>query len=242
MKRSIYFAAVALFCCVTGLRAQKTIEVGAGADVVSSYVWRGVYQAGVSVQPSVSASYRGFTLGAWGSSDVGFAGMGHKEFDYSLFYSICGLSVGVTDYWWNGVGAPYFAAPYKDSHYFEGTVSYCFGEKFPLTLAWSTMFAGADTELDAQGKVRQMYSSWFEAAYDFRVKEVACTASLGVSPWKASWLGATRGATKEFTVAALGFKAAKEIAFTDKFSLPVFAQAILSPAADEAHLVFGISF
>jgi hypothetical protein len=240
MKKSIYFALVALFCGATSLRAQDEVELGAGADVVSSYVWRGVYQAGVSVQPAVSASYKGFTLGAWGSADVG---LGAKEFDYSLFYNIGGLSVGVTDYWWNGQGAPYFAAPYKYSHYFEGTVSYNFGEKLPLTLTWSTMFAGADLYVSSVDfEEKQMYSSWFEAAYDFKVKEIACTASLGISPWKASWLAATPGINKGLTVAAIGFKAQKEIAFTNSFSLPLFAQVILSPAADDAHMVFGISF
>ena len=33
---------------------------------------------------------------------------------------------------------------YKHDHHFEGTLAYNFGENFPLTLSWSTMFAGGD--------------------------------------------------------------------------------------------------
>lgn len=53
----------------------------------------------MSVQPSLEISYKGFSLGAWGS--VGFESTDTKEFDLTLGYSIGGFSVSVTDYWFN---------------------------------------------------------------------------------------------------------------------------------------------
>ena len=69
------------------------------------------------------------------------------------------FSVTVSDYWWSGVNRPY--GHYKDSHYFEGTLTYCFGDSFPLALSWSTMFAGADKSVE--GKLQG--STYINASY-----------------------------------------------------------------------------
>ena len=45
---------------------------------------------------------------------------------------------------WAGEGKRY--GNYSNSHFFEGTVGYNFGESFPLGITWSTMFAGGDKE------------------------------------------------------------------------------------------------
>lgn len=41
---------------------EKKFEITPAADLVSSYVWRGAYQTGVSIQPSLSLSYAGLSL------------------------------------------------------------------------------------------------------------------------------------------------------------------------------------
>ena len=81
------------------MMAQDKVEASVGADLVSGYIWRGQDLGGVSVQPSLEISYKGFSLGAWGS--VGFESTDTKEFDLTLGYSIGGFSVSVTDYWFN---------------------------------------------------------------------------------------------------------------------------------------------
>lgn len=65
-----------------------------------------------------------------------------KEIDISLGYNLGGFGITVTDYWWSGESKHY--GYYKDNHYFEGALSYHFGEKFPLTISAATMFAGGD--------------------------------------------------------------------------------------------------
>ena len=54
------------------------------ADVVSTYVWRGSYQAGTSIQPCMEFTVGGFSAGAWGSVDI--AGFEYKEVDLMASY------------------------------------------------------------------------------------------------------------------------------------------------------------
>ena len=176
-KHIVRMAIVAL--AVTGVstsvKAQSSLDVDLGADLVSGYVWRGVYQAGsgVSVQPSLGLSYKGLSLKAWGSTSLA---EGFKELDLSLGYSVKGFSIGVTDYWWAGQGAPFYS-DYMNTHLFEATVGYHFGEKFPLFVSWSTMFAGNLDKVDGERK----YSSYVEIGYDFSVKTVDLTFSVGAA-------------------------------------------------------------
>lgn len=225
--RLIVLVAVATVVSIS-LKAQSEnkIQFKAGADLVSSYVWRGMYQTGVSFQPTLSASLSGFTLGAWGSTD--FSTMA-KEMDLFFTYSYNGLTLGVTDYWWSGQGAKYF--DYKSKHYLEGTLGYSFGEKFPLSVTWNTMFA-FDSDKSEQGK--QMYSTYINLDYQFKVNDVNLTAGVGITPWKGIY-------SDKFDVMAISLKGAKEIPVTDKFSLPLFVQAIAAPARNDFFLVIGLS-
>ena len=63
------FAATCVTCSCFAQEKSK-FEITPAADIVSSYVWRGVYQTSTSVQPSVKASYAGLSLTAWGSTDL----------------------------------------------------------------------------------------------------------------------------------------------------------------------------
>ena len=73
------------------LMAQDKVEASVGADLVSGYIWRGQDLGNVSIQPSLSIAYKGFSLSAWGS--VGFEKSDTKEFDLTLGYGIGGFSV-----------------------------------------------------------------------------------------------------------------------------------------------------
>ena len=62
--------------------AQDKVEASVGADLVSGYIWRGQDLGGVSIQPSLSVAYKGFSLGAWGSAGIESADT--KELDLTL--------------------------------------------------------------------------------------------------------------------------------------------------------------
>lgn len=208
----------------------KKFEIAPSADIVSTYVWRGMYQTGPSIQPSLNLSYAGFNLTAWGSTDFSTSSDEYKskEVDFTVGYGISGFSIAVTDYWWSGEGARY--GNYKNHHYFEGTVGYNFGESFPLSVAWNTMFAGGDKKENGD----QYYSSYFQASYDLNIGGISFTPSIGISPWKGMY-------SDGFGVNSIALKAMKDLKITESFSLPIFTELIVSPEHDDVFLVFGLS-
>ncbi len=222
---------LALLAATVSISAQEKKEskfsVDAGADVVSSCVWRGMYQTGVSIQPALSLSAYGVTLGAWGSTDVSALA---KELEFYVSYEVGRFSATLTDYWWMGEGASFFKE--REGHLFEASLEYIFSEKFPLSLGVNTMFLG-DIDKDEDGK--QCFSTYISVSYPFSIKKVECEVGIGISPVKGLY-------SDKFHIAAITAKATKELQFSDKFALPVFAELILSPARDNAYLVFGLTF
>ena len=97
--RGIAAALLLIGLVPSNMMAQDKVEASVGADLVSGYIWRGQDLGGVSIQPSLGISYKGLSLGAWGS--VGFESSDTKEFDLTLGYSTGGFSISVTDYWFN---------------------------------------------------------------------------------------------------------------------------------------------
>lgn len=229
--KGFIIALCSIACVPTTMLAQDKVEVSLGADVVNKYVWRGFDQAsGASIQPSLGIAYKGLSLSAWGSTSI--TDLNPKEVDIALGYSIGGFGITVTDYWWSGEGAKY--GHYKNSHYFEGMLSYNFGESFPLQLSAATMFAGADKDTEDD----QCYSTYFNAAYDIACPAgITLTPSIGVTTRSYMYTG-----DKKSGITDISLKASKEVKVTNSFSIPLFAQFIVSPVMDKTYLVFGMSF
>lgn len=203
-----------------------------GADIVSSYVWRGVpqdvtYPKGTpNIQPFVSYTIGGFTIGAWGSGSITGT---VKEFDLYATYAFSSLlSLTLTDYNWN-FSQSYFKYGDGTDHVFEGTISYAGIESFPLSATLNTMFYGADKLSDA----KQAYSTYLELAYPLSsAAKVFAGASLGES---------LNYGTDGFGITNVGIKVSKSIEITDKFSLPVYGIAGFNPSSENAFLVAGIT-
>ena len=237
MKTTINRKCIAIAVALVGMlvpstmSAQDQFEVSLGADLVNKYVWRGFDQgSGASIQPSLSLAWKGVSLSAWGSTSI--TALEPKEFDISLGYSIGGFSICVTDYWWNGEDANY--GYYKDSHFYEAAASYCFGEKIPLTLSAAVMFAGDKNPVTD----KKCTSAYFNVSYDINCPgDVVLTPAVGIST--KSYMYADK---KVSGFTDISLKAAKDIKITDSFSIPIFAQVIVSPVMDKTYLVFGMSF
>lgn len=233
MKR-MYLTGVALFTLAATpavSMAQDKVEASIGADLVSGYIWRGQDLGNVSIQPSASVSYKGFTLSGWGS--VGIDKNDTKEFDLTLGYSTGGFSVSVTDYWFNN-DAPYFHYGARNTaHVFEAQVGYDFGV---LAVNWYTNFAGND---GIKNNGKRAYSSYFNISAPFKLGGLDWSAEIGAVPWETSFYNNTASG---FEISNVSLKATKDIKFTDSFSLPIFAQAIWNPATEGAYFVFGLSF
>jgi len=226
--RKIVILAMGLVASATAL-AQDKIETTIGADFVSQYIWRGLDCGNVSLQPTLGIAYRGFSLSAWGS--VGFKSEDTKEFDLTASYTVGGLTVEVTDYWFDSPEKRYFYYnAHSTSHVFEASVAYDFGL---LSAAWYTNFAGNDG-LNKSGK--RAYSSYFEVNAPFKLATCDWTGTLGVVPYATDFYDTTG-----FAVTNVALKASKDIKITDSFSVPIFGQVIANPCSQKAYFVFGFT-
>lgn len=222
---------VAALLSASAMSAQDDVETSVGADLVSGYVWRGQDLGGVSIQPSVGVSYKGFSLSAWGS--VGFSQDDAKEVDLILSYSNGGFSVGVTDYWFTGGPGYFHYSSDNTMHTFEASVGYDFG---PLAMNWFTNFAGA-VGYNEEGK--KAYASYFSISAPFRLGGLDWSAEVGATPWANDYYN---GGATGFQVSSVSLSASKDIKITDSFSFPLWAQIVWNPATEGAWFVAGVSF
>jgi len=233
-KKGYLVIVLFIFISTLSLKSQS-LDIDFGADLVSSYVWRGYKQAGASVQPALSASISGFSLGAWASTDF-TSKDGKKEVDFTAAYENSGFKVAVTDYWWDGEGQyRYFSSPHGDNngHYLEATLGYTLPESFPLSVTWNTFMLGKGNK-KVDGK--NSYSTFIELAYPFSVSGVDMGISTGFTPWESAVYG-----TDNFSFTSVSLSAAKSLKITDSFSLPIFGHIICNPNLEDIHFVFGFS-
>ena len=228
MKKIVLMAL--MFATGMSATAQDEVETTVAADVVSTYVWRGMECGSAAIQPTLGISYKGLSLSAWGSYglvDTNDA----KEFDLTLAYSTGGFNIGITDYWFNTPEERYFLYDAnKTSHIFEANIGYDFG---PAAIQWFTNFAGNDG-YNKDGK--RAYSSYVELSAPFKLASVDWSAAVGAVPYATDFYG-----VDGFAVTNVSLKATKDIKVTDSFSIPVFAQVAANPSTEKAYLVFGFT-
>ncbi len=245
LKVTLGLLAVALCATVSSVSAQATLS--GGADFVSTYVWRGAYQTGASVQPYAEIGFGNFAVGAWGSTSLETSAQ-TKEFDYYVSYSTGNFSAVITDYWWSGESfesdvldeltgellttesIPYLISD-KDSHYYELSLSYSFGDSFPLSVAVSTMLGGG---ADLNSKGEQAYSTYIEFGYPVAIGDASLDLAVGMTPAKGMY-------SDKFSVCNLSATASKAVAISDSFELPLFASCIVNPDQKRAYLLAGFS-
>lgn len=205
----------------------------AGADLVSAYLWRGQYNCGASFQPSLGVACGPVSLGVWGSTDFDGA---NKEVDVTLAFDKGGFNATLTDYYYPGEGLFFTWDKDETCHQLELSLAYDFGEKtnVPLSILWATMLGGNDLKEDGD----RQFSSYFELAYTFPVKEFEVEVAAGFTPFDSFYQAESDG----FNMINLSVKGSYDIKFNDKFSLPVFAQLVLNPNAEDIHVAFGLSF
>jgi hypothetical protein len=215
---------------------EKKSPFSLGADVVSSYVWRGSkIGTGPNIQPWLKFSTGGFTLGAWGSSSFHF-NTDVAEMDLYTSYTFgFGLTVGLTDYYYQsyqGEANPYFQYQGDtSSHAFEINAAYTI-KSFSIAANYIINDASNGGPANKPGG-GDMY---FEANYAFKNFGVFAGAGNG---WHTA--DAENG-DDVFAVCNIGLKASKELKITEKFSLPLIGALSVNPDKEELNLVIGISF
>ncbi|MDR3253150.1 MAG: hypothetical protein LBT35_06295 [Tannerella sp.] len=216
--------ALSSICSLT--KAQE-VEVSAGGDLVSSYLWRGIYCGGASIQPTASVALGGLSLTAWGS--VGFEEFYTREFDFNLTYGVGGFSVGITDLWFFTGSEKYFKYDARETaHVFEATLGYDFGA---ASLSVNTVFSGNDY-YKANGK--RAYSTYIEAGVPFSLGGLDLKAELGLTPFESIY-------SDKLNVVNLGLSVGKEIRVTDSFAIPAFTKVVFNPYESQCYFIFGIT-
>ncbi len=249
LKARKFFALLTCTLVVTGrLFAQEESgkgEITFGADLMNRYVWRGTqFSTGPVIQPGVEYSNGGFALGAWGSYAQNGADGAEADLYASYTFADDLFTATITDYFFptDGIAVNNSYFDYKKAstgHIMEATLAFNGSDGFPISILAAMNFLGADQ--DANGD--QQNSLYIELGYGFTYKEVAIDLFAGFTPIDADedkgesgFYGNTAGFVN------MGFTASKEIAITEKFSLPVSASVIANPMAENLFLVFGISF
>lgn len=222
---------VAIVFGAMNVYAQDEVETTIGADVVSKYIWRGQDCGHASIQPTLGIAYKGLSLTSWGS--VGIVDSNDaEELDFTLAYTVGGLTVGVTDYWFSGGSNKYFNYKKNETaHVFEANVGYDFGA---ASINWYTNFAGNDG-LNKDGK--RAYSSYVELAAPFKLGGCDWKAAIGAVPFATSYYSDANG----FAITNIALTASKDLHVTDSFTVPVFAGLAANPSNEKLYFNVGFS-
>lgn len=196
-----------------------------GADVVSSYVWRGTqFGTGPAIQPwfTLPTITDGLELGAWGSFAV--AGGDHQIYEFDLYatYDFGPVALTVTNY----------TFPQANGVYEEG----------------SGLFDG-DLEVAASGSVgpvgltvgyfTDLGAMYVEAGVTVAGIDIAVGYGSDDDAEAADFYAAGEDESGLVNVSLGG---SKEIKITEDYSLPVFGSFVYNPTAEAAYMVFGFSF
>ena len=216
-------------CLAPPAQAQS---VDLGADVMSRYVWRGTdFGNTAAIQPSLSFSSGGFTVGAWGSFDISpVNGSAVNENDlyasYAFETSAGTFSVSVTDFYFSNPGNEFFDYDNPGAHVIEPGLSY----SGPVSLSASINAYGRNGENEV----------WLEASVPFSVQDVDLSLALGGTPNDGAGYYGTDADT-DAAITKFSLTASRGLKLTESFSLPVMASYYLNPYTERSYFIFGIS-
>ncbi len=226
----------------------SNFNLSVGADVASMYLWRGLPQgSGPAIQPWGEWSYKGFTLGAWGSyelsapfNDLNKTSTSFKEVDLYAKYTYKDFSLLYVDLFFPdyvGLDQNYFN--FKNAttgHAAELALSFNGSESIPFSVYGGIILYG--TAIDPKvGDVTQLNNStYFEINYLGKFKDYSYNVFAGFTPSESILYN-----TKEFSVFNLGVSAKKAIKVTDDFSLPIKLTLATNPVNEKIYMAAVIS-
>lgn len=232
-KLTLIFAllSVALSVC-----SQDKLEPTVGADIVSSYIYRGNKLANFSLQPYIGLSWKNFYLEAWASTALDQTQKyesSQYEFDITLTYDYKDYHFGITDYYNFNCGCPYFKYDGREetAHMFEANVGYNY--KW-LTVDWSTVFAGYDG-VNSNG--HRAYSSYLKLQADWQWLKLLWNAELGIVPYCTDLYYDDN--SDGFHINDIALKVGYPIPLGRKFELPVYTQVVANPSNSNFFFMIG---
>jgi hypothetical protein len=194
-----------------------------GADLCSSFIWRGMKNGtGPAIQPVMEFTTGSFTTGAWGSFDF----HGYQEVDLYIKASLpSGLFLGLTDYY--SPDLKYFDYSRESgSHAFEFTIGFL-KNNFSLEADYIVNKAGG---IGSAGD-----DIYIQAGYSFDLFTLFAGAGNG-------WL--TYDPVDEmsrFRLCNTGIEVSRTITITETFEIPLTGQLIFNPDRQQLFIVFCVS-
>ena len=216
-----YFKTVfVLFALLFTVTQTSFAQVDLGIDFMSRYVWRGAdFGNSPSLQPDISYTSGNLTIGAWGA----FATNGNpagSEIDFYASYAIGDFSLNIADYTFPEASfGNYFDS---ESHYVEVGIGYGGSEAFPLSVSTS-MFVHNDDD------------NSFYAELGYTISNV--DLFVGFTPAESAMYG-----TSKAGIVNTGFTASQDVQISELFSISLSGSVIVNPYANNAFLLFGLSF
>ena len=262
MKKTLLIACLGLFS--TLMFAQEDTKKKGEFDFTTSFhnqwFWRG-YAVGPDpiVAAQASFKYGGFEIGTW--NGYGVAGI-WKDTDLYVSYTTgFGLSIALwdvfnySDYtasdgfaaYGNHSQANYFDFTGDNTrHFFDLSLSYTV-PKTNLNLFLATIVEGRDRNLDGS----QRYSSYFKAAYDFKLANnvtvspyasfgFALNSDEGSTFWQ--WTNRAVADANDAGFNELGVNLSKPIKITENYSIKANAGVVVSPINQTITGLMGVTF
>jgi hypothetical protein len=167
-RETLVLALGILICSTKDVLSADKVDLELTTSFQSKYIWRGQNIDDDPVfQPSLSASYKGFTVAVWGNLEMtninGNSGE-FSEIDYSIAYS--GTVPGMKGIGYS-VGAIYYDFPATDA---AGTTEVYWGLNFDLPLSPSiTVYHDVD---EAEGAYLRLIGSRIQYREDIRAFSV----------------------------------------------------------------------
>lgn len=202
MKKIVLFIAVLLSALSVNaytwenIHPEGDLSLNGGAELVSSYNWRGFTYGGLSVQPWVELEIIGFRFGVWGNIGSGV----YSEFN--TFVPELDLSFSYTS------PDNHFTLSLTHYHYFDdkffnydygienhGTsqselgVNILFSEEYPFEFGANMMFGGGDCYSgngvlikENDKKAKKLFSTYLYVKYTLELDKVTIIPEIGISP------------------------------------------------------------
>jgi hypothetical protein len=217
---------------------QSNFNLSIGTDLTTTYLWRGSQlSSGPSIQPWAEWSYKGFTLGAWGSYE--FSGVS-KEVDLYAKYTLKDFSLMYIDLFFpdnTALNQDFFNFNNKTTgHTAELGLSYNGSESIPFAVYGGIILYGIPCDQKVNDSTAINHSSYFEISYLGKFKDYSYTVFAGCTPTESVLYG-----TKKISIFNLGLTAKKAVKVTTDFSIPIKLTLATNPLSKKIFMAVLIS-
>ncbi len=215
-------------------KKQSEFTITPSVAITNVHLWR-AFASGTApcIEPNINFKYKNLSLDMWASYAIDNS---YKEIDFILTYSIKNFSIMFSDYYCPVAGKPEQFANLKNSetdHLFEIKTDFFISEKFPLSLSAAVFLAGSDVER-VDGKVNQLYSTYFELSYPFNIVHTPIKLEVGMTPAKGMY-------ADEAKIYNYGMTITKPIKISQKYSLPTQYKLVYNSDEDILHFAIILS-